>query len=92
MSRINSSFTKQSSKILCCYFNSTDQLQLIRVLNNNGYSLEKIMFPQQRFLFEAVPAGILEVHTTQKGQQILAEIYSCLNLQNNQPQAQLAVT
>ena len=89
---ISSRLTQQTSMILCYYCNSTDKIQLIRVWNGTGYSLEKIVFPQQRILFEAKAEGILEVHTKPKDQQLLEQIYSCLNLKINQPQFQLVST
>jgi hypothetical protein len=80
--------TQQISKILCYYFNSTYKIQLIRIWNGNKYSLEEIIFPQQRILFEAQPEGILEVHTKCEGKPFLEEIFSCFNLKINQSQAQ----
>jgi len=80
----------QTSTILCYYFNPSNKIQLIRVWNLNSYSLEKILFPQQRILFEAMPGGMLEVHTKQQDRQILEEVFSCLNLQVNSFQLQLA--
>lgn len=86
----NSKLFPQTSTILCYYFNSSNTIQHIRVGNGNNYSLEKIIFPQQRILFEAIPEGMLEVHTKQQDQQLLEEVFSCLNLKANQSQPQLA--
>ena len=76
--------------ILCSYLNSTNKVQLIRVWNGRNYSLEKIIFPQERILFEATSVGILEIHAKRKGRQLLEDIFSCSNLQVNQLQPQLS--
>ncbi|MEO0848225.1 MAG: DUF1830 domain-containing protein [Cyanobacteria bacterium J06648_1] len=47
-------------------------------------------FPRQRVLFEAKPEEILEVHTNQKGEQILESIFACSSLKVKQSQPQLA--
>ncbi|MEL6927210.1 MAG: DUF1830 domain-containing protein [Cyanobacteria bacterium J06600_6] len=75
-----STLTQRASKILCYYFNSTNKMQLVRLWNGRNYGLEKIMFPQQRILFEAKPEGILEVHAKQEGKQLLESIYNCNKL------------
>ncbi|MEL7076525.1 MAG: DUF1830 domain-containing protein [Cyanobacteria bacterium J06582_2] len=86
----NSTLTQQTSDTLCYYFNSTNKIQLIRLWDGKKYSLEKIIFPRQRVLFEAKPEEILEVHTNQKGEQILESIFACSSLKVKQSQPQLA--
>ena len=86
----SSTLTQKSSEILCYYFNSTHKIQLIRLWNGRSYSLEKIIFPQQRILFEAKPEEILEVHVKRDGKQLLKSIFVCHDLQAKQSQAQLA--
>jgi len=86
----NSTLTQQILKTLCYYFNSTNKMQLIRLWDGEMYSLEKIIFPQQRILFEAKPEEILEVHTKQEGEQILESIFACNSLKVKQSQPQLA--
>ena len=86
----NSTLTQQTSKTLCYYFNSTHKIQLIRLWDGKNYSLEKIIFPSPRILFEAKPENILEVHTKQKGKQLLESIFTCNKLKVKQFQPQLA--
>jgi len=88
---ISSKLTQQTSDTLCYYFNSTNKMQLIRLWDGKKYSLEKIIFPHQRFLFKANPEGILEVHTKHTGKQILESIFVCNSLKVKQSQAQLAI-
>ena len=85
-----STLTQRTSIILCDYFNSTHQIQLVRLWNGKGYSLEKIVFPSQRILFEAKPENILEVHTKQEDEQLLESVLVCNSLQVSQPQPQMA--
>ena len=73
--------TRQTSKILCCYFNPTCQLQIIRVVKNRRSSLEKVVFPRQRVLFESTPEEQLEVRIKQKSGQILKRLFSCISIQ-----------
>lgn len=68
-------------KTLCYYTNSTHKIQLIRVADGGNQSLEKIVFPQQRVLFEAIAQEQLTVYSESKGKQVLAEIIPCQNLQ-----------
>ena len=86
----NSTLAQRASKTLCYYFNSTNKIQLIRLWDGRNYSLEKIIFPSQRILFEAKPENILEVHTKQEGKQLLESIFICNKLKVKQSQPQLA--
>lgn len=87
----NSTSMQQSPKVLCHYFNSTYKIQLIRLWNGRSYSLERIIFPQQRILFEAKPEETLKVHVKRNGKQLLKTIFICHSLQVKQSQHQLAV-
>lgn len=49
-------------RILCCYTNSSDRLQILRITNIPHWTLEGIAFPRQRYLFSAVSPAILEIH------------------------------
>lgn len=80
--------TQKMSKRLCYYFNSTYKIQFVRLWNGKTY-LKKIIFPQQRILFEAKLEELLEVHTKQEDKQLIESIFVCHNLVN-QPKTQLA--
>ena len=75
-----SATTQPTAKTLCCYTNPTRKIQLIKVTNGKHQSLEKIIFPQQKILFEAIPEEQLAVYSEQQGEQMLVEIVSCQNL------------
>ena len=80
MPSTNPVFIEQTSKILCCYFNSTNKIQIIKVLENKSASLEKIVFPQQKILFESSLKGKIEVYLQQNGQPILKNVSSYINI------------
>lgn len=73
--------TPPTLKKLCCYLNSTHKMQLVRVRENNSHRLEKIVFPHQRFLFEAMADKKLEVYIEQEEKEILHDTISCNDLQ-----------
>ncbi len=51
-----------SDRILCYYENATSQVQLARIANIPNWLYERVVFPGQRLLFEALPDALLEVH------------------------------
>ena len=74
-------FTSLSSEvnrpILCYYFNSTNQLQIIRISNVPNWYFEKVVFPKQRLMFEAIPEAILEINTKIIANFILSDKIQC---------------
>ena len=84
--------TQPISKILCYYINSSCKMQLIRVTQSLNLNSEKIVFPQQRVFFEAIPQGQLEVHTDLVAHPRFVQKIPCQSLQVNQvPQQQPTV-
>ena len=73
--------TQAPSKVLCYYHNSTQKIQIVRLVGNDTHGLEKIVFPQQRILFEAEPEELLEVHLEQNGKSVLEEVFLCQHLE-----------
>ncbi|MGQ9869868.1 DUF1830 domain-containing protein [Leptodesmis sp.] len=70
-----------SGQILCYYVNSTAQIQRARIANIPDWSFERVVFPRQRLMFEALPEGLLEIHTKSgKGEAVFCRI-PCLRLQ-----------
>ncbi|MDJ0734899.1 MAG: DUF1830 domain-containing protein [Nostocaceae cyanobacterium] len=68
-------------RILCIYFNSTKRILIARISNIPGWYFERVVFPGEQLLFEAVPEAYLEIHTTQKSGTILTDKISCSQLQ-----------
>lgn len=49
-------------RILCYYANTSNQLQIARIKNIPGWRFERLIFPQERLLFEALPEALLEIY------------------------------
>jgi hypothetical protein len=77
--------THLPNRILCYYINTTPQLQQAKILIIPNWSFERVVFPHQRFLFEAMVDTILEIHTcTTFGETLLGKI-PCHHLQVDEP-------
>ncbi|HAA29518.1 MAG TPA: hypothetical protein DCE56_19760 [Cyanobacteria bacterium UBA8553] len=50
--------------ILCCHINTTHKIQLIRIRNIPDLHFERVIFPGQRLMFEALPEAKLEICTS----------------------------
>ncbi|MEG4532074.1 DUF1830 domain-containing protein [Microcoleus sp. D2_18a_D3] len=72
------------SKILCCYVNATSQIQIARIANIPNWYFERVVFPGQRLVFEAMPAAALEIHTGMMASAILSDKIPCARLQINE--------
>lgn len=66
---------------VCCYENTTHKLQVVRITNIPNWYFEKVVFPQQRLLFEAPPHASLEIYTGDIAQSILSDHIACEKLQ-----------
>ncbi len=67
--------------MLCCYVNATSQIQIARITNIANWYFERVVFPGQRLVFEAVPDALLEIHTGMMASAILSDTISCQTLQ-----------
>ncbi|WP_323254150.1 DUF1830 domain-containing protein [Spirulina sp. CCNP1310] len=67
--------------MLCCYVNATSQIQIARITNIANWYFERVVFPGQRLVFEAVPNALLEIHTGMMASAILSDTISCQKLQ-----------
>ncbi len=68
------------TKILCCYSNSSNTVQVVRIGNIQNWYLERVVFPGEDFLFEAPSKGELEVYQGDtEGVKLLAK-HLCQNL------------
>ncbi|EAW35690.1 DUF1830 domain-containing protein [Lyngbya sp. PCC 8106] len=73
-----------SSQILCCYVNATSQIQIARISNIANWYFERVVFPGQRLLFEALSEALLEIHTGSMASAILSDRIPCARLQIDQ--------
>jgi hypothetical protein len=73
-----------NNAILCCYVNATSQIQVARITNIPNWYFERVVFPGQRLVFEALPSALLEIHTGMMASAILSDTISCKQLSVNE--------
>lgn len=66
--------------MLCCYVNATSKIQVVRITNVPNWYFERVVFPGQRLVFEALPSAQLEIHCGMMASAILADTISCNRL------------
>ncbi|HAO10819.1 MAG TPA: hypothetical protein DCQ51_06520 [Planktothrix sp. UBA8407] len=76
--------SNSSGRILCCYVNATSHIQIARITNVPNWYFERVVFPGQRLVFEAVPQATLEIHTGSMASAIIADNIPCDRLQIDQ--------
>ncbi|BAQ60485.1 hypothetical protein GM3708_891 [Geminocystis sp. NIES-3708] len=70
----------ENDAILCCYVNATSQIQIARITNISNWYFERVVFPGQRLVFEALPEALLEIHSGMMASAILSDTISCKRL------------
>ncbi|NRB08146.1 MAG: DUF1830 domain-containing protein [Richelia sp.] len=70
-----------SQRIFCMYSNQTNQIIIARISNVPGWYFERVVFPGEQLLFEALPEAYLEIHVGKQNEAILAEKLPCSKLQ-----------
>lgn len=74
--------------ILCSYTNATSKIQVARITNIANWYFERVVFPGQRLVFEAMPNAQLEVHSGMLASAILTDTIPCSRLQmESEPEA-----
>ncbi|MEO1145468.1 MAG: DUF1830 domain-containing protein [Cyanobacteria bacterium J06638_22] len=63
--------------IICCYVNATSKIQVARVTNIQNWYFERVVFPGQRLIFEAIPEAQLEIHCGMMASAILSDTIPC---------------
>jgi len=66
--------------IVCCYVNATSRIQVVRITNIPNWYFERVVFPGQRLLFEALAEAMLEVHCGMMASAILSDTIPCVRL------------
>jgi len=69
-----------SHSVLCSYLNATRSMQVVRITNLPNWYFERVVFPGQHLVFEALPDGVLEVHTGMIASAILSDQIPCSRL------------
>ncbi len=68
---------KEEREILCCYVNATSKAQIARISNIPNWYLEHVVFPGERFLFEALPEAELEIYQSLETGEIVGDRLGC---------------
>lgn len=78
-----SSFSKNTeiNLAICCYVNTSDRIQIIKISNIPNWYFERAISPGQRLVFEAPLAGKLEIHTGMMVTAIISDTIDCQDLQ-----------
>ena len=71
---------REGRSLLCSYINATSEIQVARITNIDNWYFERVVFPGQRLLFEAVSDAMLEIHTGMMATAILTDTISCEQL------------
>jgi hypothetical protein len=61
---------------LCSYVNATSKIQIARITNIPSWYFERVVFPGQRLVFEAMPHALLEIHSGMMS-AIIADTITC---------------
>ena len=66
--------------IICCYVNASSKIQVARITNVPDWYFERVVFPGQRLMFEAIKTAQLEIHTGMMASAILSDTIPCASL------------
>ncbi|UZQ53820.1 DUF1830 domain-containing protein [Trichothermofontia sichuanensis B231] len=69
-----------TNPVVCCYVNATSKIQVARITNIPNWYFERVVFPGQRLIFEALPTALLEIHTGMMASAILSDTIACSSL------------
>ena len=64
-------------KILFSYKNKTPTVQIIRITNIPNWYFERVVFPGELLLFEALPEAVLEIYSSDEARPILSDRFIC---------------
>ena len=76
----------KNNRVLCCYVNATSRIQVARITNIPNWYFERVVFPGQRLVFEAIPQALLEIHCGMMASAILSDTIPCDRLCIQQPE------
>jgi len=70
----------QRDRMVCCYVNVTSKIQIARITNIPNWYFERVVFPGQRLMFEALQEAQLEIHSGMMASAILSDRIPCARL------------
>ncbi len=68
-------------KVVCSYVNATSKIQIARITDVQQWYFERVVFPGQNLIFEAISSAHLEIHTGMMASSILSDTIPCVQLQ-----------
>ena len=74
-----------SEDVLCCYVNASSKIQVAWITNIPNWYFERVVFPGQRLIFEAMVTAQLEIHTGMMASSILSDTIPCERLMVEAP-------
>lgn len=75
------SLSNISEPVLCCYINKTQRIQIGKIAYYPEGHLEKVIFPGEKFLFEAPADAFLAIYIELAGNTTLIDSIPCSHLQ-----------
>jgi|GEM_PF-524026 len=67
--------------IVCSYVNATSKIQIARITDVPQWYFERVVFPGQNLIFEAIASAHVEIHTGMMASSILSDTIPCIQLQ-----------
>lgn len=77
-----------ADRILCCYTNNTRRIKIARITNISNWYFERVVFPREKILFEALPKAQLEIYVMGSSTVVLIEVTDCDRLAVKSSEAQ----
>jgi len=77
---MNSLSSQMSPNNLCCYTNSTRQIQIARIIDVPNWYFERVIFPGEHLMFEAPQEAHLEIYTGSMASALLMDKIPCERL------------
>jgi hypothetical protein len=68
---------KCGQNILCSYQNKTPNIQIFRITNIPNWYFERVIFPRELLLFEALSEAVLEIYSSDRTPIILSDRFLC---------------
>lgn len=69
-----------SESLLHCYFNQNPHIVIAKISNEFGDSYKKVIFPQERFLFEVSKQSILTIKHLDTDSKLIGKTFTYSSL------------
>ncbi|MEN9519033.1 MAG: hypothetical protein RLZZ381_1621 [Cyanobacteriota bacterium] len=63
--------------VLCSYKNQTSTIQIARINNIPHWYFERVVFPGELLLFEALPEAVLEIYSSEEARPFWSDRFLC---------------